>query len=39
VPASSAPRKAPGQLSGDEIFFGLRIAPEGAVVKVKLMSY
>ena len=27
------------QLSGDEIFFGLRIPAEGAVVKVKLMSY
>ncbi len=27
------------QLSGDEIFFGLRIPPGGAVVKVKLMKY
>jgi hypothetical protein len=27
------------QLSGDEIFFGLRIPPSGAVVKVKLMKY
>lgn len=27
------------QLSGDEIFFGLRIPSEGAVVKVKLMKY
>lgn len=27
------------QLSGDEIFFGLRIPREGAVVKVKLMKY
>lgn len=27
------------ELSGDEIFFGLRIPPDGAVVKVKLMKY
>lgn len=27
------------QLSGDEIFFGLRIPKDGAVVKVKLMKY
>jgi hypothetical protein len=27
------------QLSGDEIFFGLRIPADGAVVKVKLMKY
>ncbi len=27
------------QLSGDEIFFGLRLPAEGAVVKVKLMKY
>jgi hypothetical protein len=27
------------ELSGDEIFFGLRIPPRGAVVKVKLMKY
>jgi hypothetical protein len=27
------------QLSGDEIFFGLRVPSQGAVVKVKLMKY
>ena len=27
------------QLSGDEIFFGLRLPAEGTVVKVKLMKY
>jgi hypothetical protein len=31
--------KARRQLSGDEIFFGLRIPKNGAVVKVKLMKY
>lgn len=31
--------KARRQLSGDEIFFGLRIPKSGAVVKVKLMKY
>jgi hypothetical protein len=31
--------KSRRQLSGDEIFFGLRIPGSGAVVKVKLMKY
>jgi hypothetical protein len=31
--------KARRQLSGDELFFGLRIPAEGTVVKVKLMKY
>lgn len=31
--------KALRQLSGDEIFFGLRIPASGTVVRVKLMSY
>ena len=31
--------KALRQLSGDEIFFGLRIPGRGAIVKVKLMKY
>jgi len=31
--------KARRQLSGDEIFFGLRMPTSGAVVKVKLMKY
>jgi Domain of unknown function (DUF5597)/Beta-galactosidase len=31
--------KSRRQLSGDEIFFGLRLAPAGTVVKLKLMNY
>ena len=31
--------KARRQLSGDEIFFGVRLPAEGAVVKLKLMKY
>ena len=27
------------QLSGDQLFFGLRLSPGGTVVRVKLMKY